>query len=273
MAAAQQHGATSVPVTAAEAAVTAAEDDDGAAAQQHGATSVLVTAAEAAVTAAEDDVWCFCRRGAAAFSGGMIECESGASCPTGQWFHFECVGIVSEQQTSQTWYCECCQPASLRPPPPPPFPPPIPSTLPGTKRKYESGMYHGGSAGRGDDYGMGHTSVGWSYQAPHPHVGVGVGVEDGVGVGVGVGASPASPGKRQKKMKRKKKSVIVCASAADIDAIVSSQGLEALDPAYAASFAQFLLCQLRAQCGRVLHLGEQFDEELRRIDPVHNGMW
>ena len=47
--------------------------------------------------------------------------------------------------------------------------------------------------------------------------------------------------------------------------------MEALDPAYAASFAQFLLCQLRAQCGRVLQLGEQFDEELRRIDPVHNG--
>ena len=37
------------------------------------------------------------------------------------------------------------------------------------------------------------------------------------------------------------------------------------------ALTQFLLLQLRAQCQKLLGCGKEFDEELRRIDPVYFG--
>ena len=54
----------------------------------------------------EPELYCYCR--AAEMEGSpMIACDA-ADCPI-EWFHFSCVGITSEPDSDEEWYCDECK--------------------------------------------------------------------------------------------------------------------------------------------------------------------
>ncbi len=51
-----------------------------------------------------EQLYCTCKMPE---TGDMIQCEN-ENCKSGQWFHYDCVGISATKFPEGKWYCEGC---------------------------------------------------------------------------------------------------------------------------------------------------------------------